>query len=392
MTVIIATVITGGLTTLIVSRSHNEQQLNASQTSSEVSQKLSSDPDFIASVQSKLNQAIPPSSAKGDKGDKGDTGPAGNSGSPGVAGISGASGENGVSGTTGITGAQGPKGDTGAPGTDGADGAKGDKGDTGAQGPQGIQGPQGAQGQQGIQGETGVVSVSATGLSYNSSTKDIALSSGYGIPLLTSQANWSTAYSWGNHATAGYTVLAGKSGGQQLVGGVAANEVLTLQANAATSGNTATNVGISLKVGNSGATTALAVLNNGNVGIGTTAPGSKLTLSGDFAITTTGTDAIKPIQFVQVTGLGDDAKVTSFNSANYSTTDWNAALVGFSTGGGCGTNWTNAGSLAGFKYWWDNNAGNWRLNVDINGPNDGCNSVQVMFTRKEVSNRANYGF
>lgn len=110
-----------------------------------------------------------------------------------------------------------------------------------------------------------------------------------------------------------------------------------------------------------------------------------------MAVTTNGSDTIKPFQFIQITGLIDDPKITSFNSQNYTITDWNPAVVGFSTGGGCGSNW-NSGTLAGFKYYWDNNSGNWRLNIDMSGPNDGCNAVQVMFVRKELSNRAGYGF
>jgi len=58
-----------------------------------------------------------------------------------------------------------------------------------------------------------------------------------------------------------------------LIGGIAADNLLTLQANSA-SGNTPTNAAIQMKVGDSGGTTALTILNNGNVGIGTTAPGT----------------------------------------------------------------------------------------------------------------------
>lgn len=215
---------------------------------------------------------------------------------------------------------------------------------------------------------------------------------GGSIPLDSAIANWNTAHGWGSHAAAGYAVLAGVPGGQQLIGGTAANNTLNLQANAATSGNTATGAAINLKVGDSGNTMAITIRHNGNVGIGTTTPGSKLTVAGDIHITTNGTNTITPFQFVQVTSLSDDARVTSFNSTTYPTADWNAAVVGFSNGGGCGTNWTNGNTLAGFKYWWDNNAGDWRLNVDMNGPNDGCNSIQVMFVRKELSTRTNYGF
>jgi len=83
-----------------------------------------------------------------------------------------------------------------------------------------------------------------------------------------------------------YALLAGRAGGQTLIGGTAANNLLTLQANSAT-GNTLTNSAIQMKVGDSGGTTALTISNNGNVGIGTTAPDRLLTLnkaSGDPAL------------------------------------------------------------------------------------------------------------
>ena len=44
------------------------------------------------------------------------------------------------------------------------------------------------------------LSSSATGLTYTNTTGVFSLASGYSIPSTTSQTNWSTAYSWGNHA------------------------------------------------------------------------------------------------------------------------------------------------------------------------------------------------
>jgi len=81
-----------------------------------------------------------------------------------------------------------------------------------------------------------------------------------------------------------YALLAGRAGGQTLIGGTAADNLLTLQANSATSGNTAANPAIQMKVGDSGGTTALTISNNGNVGIGTTAPLSKLDVNGGLAV------------------------------------------------------------------------------------------------------------
>ncbi|MFA6198757.1 MAG: hypothetical protein WC734_06450, partial [Patescibacteria group bacterium] len=44
----------------------------------------------------------------------------------------------------------------------------------------------------------------ATGLDYNTGTGVISLTGGYSIPLTASTTEWATAYSWGNHASAGY--------------------------------------------------------------------------------------------------------------------------------------------------------------------------------------------
>ncbi|HRH24063.1 MAG TPA: helix-turn-helix domain-containing protein, partial [Candidatus Paceibacterota bacterium] len=47
-------------------------------------------------------------------------------------------------------------------------------------------------------------SSSATGLTYTAGTGAFSLTSGYVIPLVASTTQWDTAFSWGNHATAGY--------------------------------------------------------------------------------------------------------------------------------------------------------------------------------------------
>ena len=76
-----------------------------------------------------------------------------------------------------------------------------------------------------------------------------------------------------------YMLLAGRSGGQTLIGGISANNVLTLQANSA-GGNTLTGTAIQLKVGDSGAKEALTILNNGWIGIGTSSPQDLLHIYG----------------------------------------------------------------------------------------------------------------
>jgi len=63
-------------------------------------------------------------------------------------------------------------------------------------------------------------------------------------------------------------------GTNELIGGTAVTDILKLQG---TTGNgTLTSPAIQLLTGNNGATTALTVLNNGNIGIGTTSPTAKL--------------------------------------------------------------------------------------------------------------------
>ena len=42
-------------------------------------------------------------------------------------------------------------------------------------------------------------------------TLALSLSTGYSIPTTANQANWTTAYGWGNHASAGYASLAGSN-------------------------------------------------------------------------------------------------------------------------------------------------------------------------------------
>lgn len=79
-----------------------------------------------------------------------------------------------------------------------------------------------------------------------------------------------------------FAILAGKAGGQTLVGGSAVTDALVLQG---TSGNgTAASPAVQLKVGNNGGTTALTVLNSGNVGIGTTSPTAKLDVNGGIGL------------------------------------------------------------------------------------------------------------
>jgi hypothetical protein len=99
-----------------------------------------------------------------------------------------------------------------------------------------------------------------------------------------------------------YFILAGKSGGQTAIGGIGVTDILKLQG---TSGNgTLTSPAIQFLVGNNGATISGTILNNGNVGIGTTSPASTLSVvstlpsgAGNGAVvSTTGAGTVVAIQ------------------------------------------------------------------------------------------------
>ncbi len=102
-----------------------------------------------------------PAGPQGDTGPTGQAGTTGDTGPMGPAGPQGDTGPTGQAGTTGDTGPMGPagpQGDTGLTGTKGdtgPTGSAGDRGDTGPMGPTGPTGPTGAQGDTGTMGPTG---------------------------------------------------------------------------------------------------------------------------------------------------------------------------------------------------------------------------------------------
>ncbi len=83
---------------------------------------------------------------------QGITGVTGATGSQGLQGVTGAQGSTGATGAQGLQGITGPTGDTGPPGQKGSNGTPGD---TGPQGPQGVTGPAGGNGLNGATGNTG---------------------------------------------------------------------------------------------------------------------------------------------------------------------------------------------------------------------------------------------
>lgn len=90
----------------------------------------------------------------------------------------------------------------------------------------------------------------------------------------------------GGGGTSGAAILAGQAGGQKLIGGLAASDMLQLQA---TSGAASTGEGITFLVGDAGGTKAIAVLHDGKVQISSSNTNGLLNVGGTvFASNSTG--------------------------------------------------------------------------------------------------------
>jgi hypothetical protein len=119
--------------------------------------------------------ATGPTGAQGVTGATGPTGAQGTAGATGVQGVAGSQGIQGVTGVTGPTGAMGP---TGPQGTAGAQGITGSTGPTGAQGLTGNTGAAGPVGATGVSGATG-----PTGVGLPTYTGNVVLNASSGVPL-----------------------------------------------------------------------------------------------------------------------------------------------------------------------------------------------------------------
>jgi len=127
-------------------------------------------------------------------------------------------------------------------------------------------------------GGTGLSTYAVGDILYANTTSSLARLADVAVGSVLISGGVGAAPSWGalstiDHGSLGgltdddhtqYAFLAGRSGGQELVGGTAANNILTLQGNSAT-GNTAGNDSIVFKVGDSGNTIALSLLNSGGL-------------------------------------------------------------------------------------------------------------------------------
>jgi hypothetical protein len=100
----------------------------------------------------------------------------------------------------------------------------------------------------------------------------------------------------------------GVSGGQAVIGGTGVADILSLKG---TTGNgTLTAPAIQAIVGNNGGTTALTILNNGNVGIGTTNPSVALEVNGQVKITGGSPGTGKFLRSTDNNGLADWYDIT----------------------------------------------------------------------------------
>jgi len=186
-------------------------------------------------------------------GTQGDTGAQGATGPTGGTGGTGPTGPQGVQGATGSTGGTGPTGPTGGTGPQGVQGAVGSTGGTGPTGAQGATGPTGGTGGTGPTGPQGVQG--ATG-------------------------------STGGTGPQGIQGAVGAQGIQGAVGAQGATGPTGAQGVQGAAGSfSGSNNYFLYRTGASSANTSVLYTNGTNIGIGTTSPSYKLSVSGDTSAT-----------------------------------------------------------------------------------------------------------
>ena len=115
-----------------------------------------------------------------------------------------------------------------------------------------------------------------------------------------------------------YPLLAGRSGGQTLIGGTGTTDDLILRS---TAGVGAAGADIIFQVGNNGATEAMRILNSGNVGIGTASPTVKLDVAGTVEVKNGATP-----QVLNIYNTYTDA--SNYARIGYSSTGISGAIAG----------------------------------------------------------------
>lgn len=129
-----------------------------------------------------------------------------------------------------------------------------------------------------------------------------------------------------------YLVKAGITGGQTAIGGTGVTDILKLQG---TSGNgTSTSPAIQALVGNNGGTTALTLLNNGNVGIGSVTPDEALDVTGNIKTSgrlSVGTSALNSNFVIEAlsteTAISGEKRALSFAIKGNPSADWGSTSI-----------------------------------------------------------------
>jgi hypothetical protein len=215
------------------------------------------------------------------QGTTGAQGVQGTTGSQGAQGTDGVQGNTGAQGTQGLTGPNGIQGATGTQGSTGTQGATGVQGSTGAQGIQGITGSQGATGTQGAVGSTGGTGATgstgvqgSTGAQGTSGASILGTNNTFtGTNAFTTVAATGTITSNAGIIAKSYNTAVANTAGLEYYSGY--SYINSHGADASTKGGFIVTLRSSDDSQN---IEGLRILPSGNVGIGTTSPGSSTKL------------------------------------------------------------------------------------------------------------------